>query len=236
MPAAAIIFLRPGKSQPQPRTEAGIVSPVEVVFIDWHKTLSTSRFWQPGPGCRLGAEELASAARYVFSRPGLVRQWMAGAAAADDVCAVAAAGLGLQRRDLLADLEHSCRRMEFYDPSVVQALRLLRRRSVAVVLATDNMDTFRRWTVPALGLHGLFDSILDSATIGALKDDLTGGRSPFFGPWLGQRGIASSAALLLDDSRMPAAEAIGLTTCLVDHPGRLATMLAGLARERWTLL
>ena len=202
---------------------------VRVLFIDWHKTLSTSLFWQQRPGCRLSAGDSARVESYVFSRAELVQQWMRGAVAAEDVCTSAAESLGLAAADLLADLEHSCQCFEFDDPASVDALRAIREQGTKVVLATDNMDAFYRWTVPALHLGGVFDAILDSASLRALKSDLVGRHSPFFGRWLTDQRITPSEAVLVDDSPPASAAAIGLQIRLVEHPGRLVSVLAQLA-------
>lgn len=198
---------------------------MDVVFVDWHKTLSTSIFWEHRPGCRLPPEGLAEVSRYVFGHHELVRDWMLGAATAEDVCALAGDFVGFRTDDVLADLEHSCRRMELYDPSVVDTLRSISRRGIKVVLATDNMDTFRRWTVPALQLESVFDDVLTSDASGVLKSDLVDGNSPFFTPWLTDHGVTPSQAILIDDHRAPAAEAIGMTVHLLDDPSQLVSML-----------
>lgn len=204
---------------------------LRVVFVDWAETLSTSLFWQHRPGSRLSPADCAAVERCVFARAELVRQWMRGAVTAEDVCALAAGGLGLAAADLLADLEHSCRCMEFDDPAAVDSLLALRERGIQVVLATDNMDTFSRWTVPALHLDDIFDAILESSSLRTLKNDLVDGRSPFFGPWLTDRGIAPSEAVLVDNSPPASAAAIGMAARLVEHPGKLAGILAELAHQ-----
>jgi FMN phosphatase YigB (HAD superfamily) len=201
---------------------------IRVVFVDWAKTLSTSMFWEQRPGCRLSAADSARVEGYVFSRAELLRQWMTGALSAEDVCSSAGASLGLPAADLLADLEHNCRSMEFDDPAAIDVLQAIREQGIKVVLATDNMDTFYRWTVPAMHLTGIVDAILDSASLGCLKGDLTGGHSPFFGPWLSHERIAPSEAVLVDDSPPASAAAIGLQTRRVEHPGKLASILTQL--------
>jgi FMN phosphatase YigB (HAD superfamily) len=201
---------------------------VRVVFVDWYNTLSTSRFWQQRPGCRLSAADSARVERSVFGRAELLRRWMLGMMASEDVCAWAAGGLSLAAADLLADLEHNCRRMEFDDPAAVHALRAIREHGIKVVLATDNMDAFARWTVPALHLGDIFDAVLDSASIGTLKGDVAGGHSPFFSPWLSDERTAPAEAVLVDDSPPASAAAIGLHTRVVEHPGQLASVLTQL--------
>jgi FMN phosphatase YigB (HAD superfamily) len=155
---------------------------------------------------------------------------MLGAMVAEDVCALAADYFGLRVDDVLADLEQSCRRMELCDPAVVDTLRRISERGIRVVLATDNMDAFRRWTIPALQLDTVFDVVLTSDACGALKTDLVDGLSPFFSPWLADCGIAPSEAMLIDDTRVAAAEAIGIVVRLVEDPSNLVAALAKLAR------
>lgn len=70
-----------------------------------------------------------------------------------------------------------------------------------MVVATDNMDTFTRWTVPALGLYDMFDDILCSHEIGCLKKDMIGDRSRFFGPYLAKHDIGIGESVLIDDSK-----------------------------------
>jgi hypothetical protein len=55
---------------------------------------------------------------------------MLGWATAEDVCSLAAGGLGLAAADLLANLEHSCCRMEFDAPGSVDALRAVRAQGI----------------------------------------------------------------------------------------------------------
>jgi FMN phosphatase YigB (HAD superfamily) len=204
---------------------------IRVVFVDWHDTLSTSLFWQQRPGCRLSAADSARVENYVFGGTELVRPWMLGAVSAEDVCTCAAESLGLAAADLLADLELGCRCFEFDDPASVEAVRAIRDQGIKVVLATDNMDAFCRWTIPALHLGAIFDAILDSASLGVLKGDLVGGQSPFFCPWLSDQRIAPTEAVLVDNSPPASAATIGLETRLVEHPGKLASVLSRVAES-----
>lgn len=200
--------------------------PPQVVFVDWHNTLSTSRFWAHDRRSRLPPDVLDNVESYVFSQDELVTTWMLGHLSAEEVCALAAEDLGLRPEEVLADLEQSCRGMKLHDPSVVTVLRSLSRRGIKVVLATDNMDTFARWTVPALRLATVFDEILCSASCGWLKASLHDGHSMFFEPWLTDHGIRPGRGVLVDDHPAEAVEAIGMGQRQVRHPGDLARVLA----------
>lgn len=62
------------------------------------------------------------------------------------------------------------------------------------------MDTFVRWTVPALNLAQHFDAILDSYSLRALKRDKDElGQSKFFGKLLSKNRIDPTSTVLIDD-------------------------------------
>jgi FMN phosphatase YigB (HAD superfamily) len=204
---------------------------IKAVFVDWYKTLSTSLFWQYCREARLSSADSSAVERHVFGQPELVRAWMLGTIGAEDVCCLAAEALCLRPEDVVADLQRSCQAMELDAPAAIDTVRLLRQRGIKVVLATDNMDTFERWTVPALRLDQHFDAILSSSTCHALKADLANGQSPFFGPWLAKNGISPTEATLVDDSRCPAAEVTGMTVRVVDNPANLVRILTRAVRS-----
>jgi len=193
-----------------------------VILLDWHRTLSHSLFWEhwtmSGDGAtRAAAARLASAV-FAMRDDELAGRWMRGEVAAEDVMALAAPVAGIDPGMALDGLMESCERMALASPEILPRVRQLRASGVRVGIATDNMDTFQRWTVPALGLDRRFDPILSSADLGALKADPLDGerRSAFFGPLLA--GLdAGTNVFLVDDSSdtAPVAEALGMTFCQV---------------------
>jgi hypothetical protein len=125
---------------------------------------------------------------------------MRGLYNSEQITEMSAPRVGIPADELLAELQYSCEHMGV-DPALFEVVSELRAAGVAVILATDNMDTFSRWTVPALELERHFDSILNSFHIGALKADRdVSGRSPFFSPCL-DSGCYSPPFLLIDDSQ-----------------------------------
>ena len=124
--------------------------------------------------------------------------------------------------------------MQLVDVRVVHLIAQLRAQGVVVCLATDNMDTFRRWTVPALRLREHFDHIIDSSYRGILKAQ-RGYRdsSPFFDPFLHWHGANPAEGLLIDDSRSMEAVAkeIGLRFRRVCAQVSLVDVLNDVLRE-----
>jgi FMN phosphatase YigB (HAD superfamily) len=198
----------------------------KVLFIDWHKTLSTSLFWTNHPGALLSTQELSNTSHFLFSEPGLIDLWMKGFTNSERVAAEIGLALNIDARKILKELEHSCKAMKLYDPQVPAIVQEIRATGMRVVLATDNMDTFERWTVPALKLESMFDGIITSVFRGALKSEIQDGYSPFFGHYLGQNGIKAQEAVLIDDSPIDKLVAsIGLSFRPVNDPSQLASML-----------
>lgn len=175
-----------------------------VVFLDWDGTLSVSRFWQQWDDPSHERHEAYQAIqRELFrNRPQVVTDWMRGQLKLQDCLNLVVEYTGLSREELEQELEESCRKMQYVSPVVPELINQLRCSGMKVVVATDNMDAFTRWTVPALGLNELCDDVLVSHSVRALKRDRAlSGESLFFGPYLEQHGILPSEALLIDDSK-----------------------------------
>lgn len=175
----------------------------KVVFVDWGYTLSGSLFWEHwrSPNHKHNAQfELVD--KTLFGQmPRVLGDWMRGRLSAEEVLAIVSRSTGVNDQLLLSELELSCRQMRIFAPEVLDKFASLRKRGMKVVIATDNMDTFPRWTAPALGLNSIFDGILDSATLGFLKQDFDNhGKSLFFANYLLINGLSPHEALLIDDS------------------------------------
>lgn len=201
----------------------------EVIFIDFDGTISTSRFMEP-----LASADPATYARFqsaLFSgNDELVNEWMLGRLTAEQCMSFIAPEIGVGESFLMQELERSCREMCIADSSVIELIAELRRRAVKVVIATNNMDTFNRWTVEALSLNSLFDDILNSADIGAFKQDVDQvGGSAFFGEYLERHRLVPEDCILIDDvSGNQKVEEFGMEFRLVEWGTGLAPALRSL--------
>jgi FMN phosphatase YigB (HAD superfamily) len=170
----------------------------KVVFVDWDGTLSDSRFW----GRWAGASRYEQIQEVLF-RGGhdLLKDWMRGLIKYEAILQYAEAKTGIPYKDLEDELRYSSENMKYINPSVIEKVQKLRATGVKVVIATDNMDVFRHWTVPALQLDTLFDGILVSDSRSALKVDFhSDGTSKFFDHYFSQSSAMPSEMVLLDDS------------------------------------
>ncbi|MGC4190199.1 MAG: HAD family hydrolase [Thermomicrobiales bacterium] len=209
-----------------------------LILLDWYRTLSHSLFWEPWTESddvilRDVAGRMATAL-FGGDWRALHRRWMYGEVAAEAVVDAVARAAGVDPALAMRGLIGSCEGMVPASPDILPRVEWLRAHGIRVGIATDNMDTFTRWTVPALDLGRWFEPILNSADLGALKGDAldAAGHSPFFGTLLGE--LASDTLVyLVDDSAptAPVAEAAGITFCHVTPERDAAAWLDALARE-----
>lgn len=175
----------------------------KVLFIDWDGTLSRSRFWSRWRN-NPDDTRYASIQKVLFNDDNgsfIVNDWMRGLRDHTDVLHYVSDTTGIPYDDLVSELRYSAENMEFIDPGLITVIQKLRNAGIKVVIATDNMDTFRHWTMPALDLDSLFDGFIVSDTRGALKTDLSSdGTSTFFDHYLSQSTATPEQTVLIDDN------------------------------------
>ena len=185
-------------------SSASPMTPYKCLFVDWHLTLSVSVFWeefrnQEHPQHRLFAFMQSA----LFTPSGMqrwLRPWMRGAFTSEDVMVGICRGTAFDPDFALQALQSSCQQMRLVSEAIPHCVRDLQAKGLRVVIATDNMDTFHRWTVPSLQLDALFDDILNSWRLGALKEERgQDGQSLFFARYLQAHQIGRGESLLLDD-------------------------------------
>lgn len=187
----------------------------KTIFIDWHGTLSDSRFWDrwANDPSKQKLHKLAQHALFESEEGILVaKDWMRGLRSVDNVMQYLHDVTGIALADMKDELQYTSENMVFINPDVVQRIEALRAKGVKVVIASDNMDTFRLWTIPALGLEDMFDGILTSDTQGALKSEVNAdGFSQFFGHYLQQHKLQPGEAVLIDDNdSLRSVESLGI--------------------------
>ena len=172
-----------------------------IIFIDWYQTISWSKFWD---GWRDEShalhQQFSTAQAWLFKEQReLVNAWMRGQETSQTVCSLLAKQSGISYTTLLSELEDSCTKTVM-TPGVIEEIQRLRTLDTPVLLITDNMDAFARWTIPALGLQNLFDEIFSSHQTGLLKDERNAqGEPTLFAQILARRQLGWSGALLIDD-------------------------------------
>ncbi|KKT13940.1 MAG: hypothetical protein UV92_C0011G0011 [Parcubacteria group bacterium GW2011_GWA1_43_27] len=180
-----------------------IAGKYKTLFFDWDKALSYSRFWErledpQNPHNREG--EVISHFLFHENRD-LLAPWMRGELYTHDILTQISEQTGIDYNFIRKELEHSCRNMRFVSDEITHLIRKVRNTGVRCVIATDNMDTFREFTIPHMKLDYLFDDFLISCELGVLKfeADKEHRRIPFFDAYLKENNLNYSDVVLFDD-------------------------------------
>lgn len=130
----------------------------------------------------------------------MIHAWMRGQYTSEQIAEWLAPKLKLDQQLICRELERSCQAMKLLDQAILDFAFMFRETDTLVAIATDNMDTFTRWTVAALELAPAFDAIINSADIGYLKTDVgRDGSLPFFANYLAEHDLQPSDCVLIDD-------------------------------------
>lgn len=177
---------------------------LKVIFLDWNGTLSDSFFWE-----HMRKSENQSIKdlydlwdRALFSRSKeYIQEWMRGLKTTESVLKEISIETGTEYGLILKEFIKGCESMTLVSEELPEIIRKLREKGVYVVIATNNMDCFTRWTVPSLCLDTMFDEILNSFDLKGLKNDIdVGGESIFFKDFFLENAISPRECIFFDDS------------------------------------
>ncbi len=175
----------------------------KVLFIDWHNTLSTSIFWGHLQDSAHPHHDL-----FPLLQPlppeihkGMFTSWMRGKVTSEEVIHLIAQLLHLDYDLIFQEFILSCQQMQFVSEEIVNLISRLKARGIKVVIATNNTDSFSRWTVPSMKLNTIFDGIINSSDMKALKWDVDEKElSLFFADFLSTNEIRFGESILIDDN------------------------------------
>lgn len=177
----------------------------KIVFLDWNGTLSKSKFWGHLQSSnkkedKILFDEIENTLFGQFRE--LLKPWMRGEYKSEDVCRKIADFLNFSYELIYREFVKSCELMEFCDFEIPAFINLIKKTGSSVVVATDNMDSFLRWTYPALQKKygDIFDDVLSSSQIGAMKEDMDGDINMFFDNYLKNKNLQYNNCVLIDDS------------------------------------
>ena len=166
----------------------GKAGPVKTLFVDFHGTICHDPFWRS-----LDRDGFGRVQQAVFEAdPFLVNDWMRGKYSSEEINKLVAERTGLPFDRLWQTFVRDCKSMRIASDLLTLITAL--RKAYSVILITDNMDCFDRFTVPALRLDTVFSGIVNSASEGHLKTD--GGGANFMRNLTGD----ISDAVLIDNS------------------------------------
>jgi hypothetical protein len=173
------------------------------LFIDWHNTLSTSIFWEHLQDSTHPHHDLFPLVQPLPSEihKGTFASWMRGEVTSEEVIHRIARLRHLDYDLIFQEFIVSCQQMQFVSEELPDLISSLRVQGIKVVVATNNTDSFSRWTVPGMKLNTIFDSIINSFDMKALKWDVDEkGQSLFFANFLCIDSIQRGESILIDDN------------------------------------
>lgn len=209
----------------------------KVIFIDWNKTLSHSLFWEHLRGEEHPNHKYFEAMnRWLFTdNKDLITPWMRGELSVDNITERMGQETEIGSSIVSKELQYSCEQMQYSINGLENIIAKIRSKGMKVVIATDNMDTFTKYTIPAMKLNDIFDDIPNSYDMGYLKDDIDPpDKIPFFDEYLERNGWTYRDAVLLDDSPDTSGKYANLdfNRVLIDSSEKFKTILEHFTHER----
>lgn len=197
----------------------------KVIFIDWNKTLSNSRFWEQleDVNHKHHNHHLGIIDSLFVENKNLITPWMQGKLTAEDICNAIAENTGIDAEIIFDELVESAKNMTFVSEEIPELINSIRAKGIKVVIATDNMDTFNRFTVKSMDLENLFDDILNSYALKAMKGDFENNKSLFFDDFIKRNNLSYAKTVLLDDSTSNSdpLTSLGMKTIQITSPKNL---------------
>jgi len=129
------------------------------MFIDWNGTLSHSRFWDRWNNSQDKCREYEQIQDVLFHDSEgnlIIQEWMRGLRSFKNVLQYIHDRTGIPINQLASELQYSSENMKFIDSNVLNKIQTIRANGSKVVIATDNMDVFRYWTIDSLKLYDFF--------------------------------------------------------------------------------
>ncbi len=162
-----------------------------ILFVDFDRTICFERYWRS-----LSPEKNEIVQSFLFGEDkALVKAWMKGAYTAEEVNKLVAQNIDMPYEELWELFVQDCKTMRV-SSEVLEKLKELRSK-YTVILITDNMDSFTRFTVPALQLDSVFDSITNSFVSKRPKNENQG---KVFTEYAKTFDTPITSCFLLDDS------------------------------------
>lgn len=163
-----------------------------ILFVDFDGTICHERYWRSLPPVHHKAVQ-----DLLFNTDThMVHDWMRGKYSAEEINQFVAEKIGMPFRELWELFVDDCKTMHV-SPQVLDQITELRKKYL-VILLTGNMDSFTRFTVPALNLEKYFDHISNSYYEGRHKTD-DGGQ--LFLDYAEKYNVPLSTCIVIDNSK-----------------------------------
>ena len=193
-----------------------------ILFCDFDGTLCHDRYWRSLP-----PDEHKKVQELLFRNDTtLVNDWMRGRYSAEEINQFVSEKTGMPFKKLWGIFVDDCKTMQV-SKKLLERLHCLRSR-YAVILITGNMDSFSRFTQPALMLENYFDCISNSFYENIHKKD---NRGEIFLKYAERYNVPIQNCILFDDSEgvCKVFTELGGTAYLVDSDQNFFSQLKNLS-------
>jgi FMN phosphatase YigB (HAD superfamily) len=170
----------------------------KILFVDFNGVISYDNFWKE---LEDKTHPLNSyhhlIENFLFKeKPEIIKDWMLGKYTSEEVHEILNIAVGVPYLDLFEIFERGCRNIDV-STSVLEKIQEL-RKNYYCILATGNMDSFDRFTLPSnLILKESFDEIDNSYNLGIFK---TTNNGQYFLDKARILSVEISNCVLVDDS------------------------------------
>lgn len=173
----------------------------KIIFFDWYKTLSNSLFWSQLADPKHERHDWhKNIVNFIFiENNNLIDDWMRAKFDKEHIAGLISDKFGYSEKTVLSDLVESCKNMQLVSNEILDLVGKIRKKGVECVIATDNTDTFTKYTKPSMKLENHFDDFLVSFDRKTLKFDVKKSSIPFFDDHLKNKKLLYEDALLIDD-------------------------------------
>lgn len=162
-----------------------------ILFIDFDGTLCCDRFWRGLP-----QDQYKKVQTLLFGEDKIyLQEWMKGRRTAEEVNQLLAKQLEIPFEEIWEIFIKDAETMHVSN-EVLKTIGSLRDK-YTTILITVNMDSFSRFTVPALELNSYFDDISNSYYEGKFKSDNEG---EVFRDYINKYSAPVERSVLIDDS------------------------------------
>lgn len=173
---------------------------IKIIFFDWYKTLSSSTLFNSiadNKNLYKKLEDKIFGDEYQF-----VQDWMIGKLSLEEVISIVCSkDKDLSKEEIYKIIKTSSENLSFDSEEYLELIKSIKDKGIKVVIATDNMDIFERFTVPAQKLNDLFDDVLSSHNLKCVKDTIVNDKLVFFDDYLSNQGINYDETLFFDDTQ-----------------------------------
>lgn len=170
-----------------------------ILFCDFHGVISYNFYWKSlqNPQHYLHIYHQAIIVNCLDTNNNILQSWMIGDLTTEQVHVILHQKTGVPYQDLMDIFVDECRNIDIFEAFLAKIRSV--KDKYFTILATGNMDSFDRFTLPYNSiLQNTFDRIDNSYNIGILK---TSNNGEYFVNTIQEFAVDTKSCVLIDDSQ-----------------------------------